>query len=202
MITEAYPLQWPLGWKRTSHPGPSSFGYAGNKPTIHRATQELLRQIQLLPGTNIVVSSELRVRKDGLPVSGQRQPTDPGIAVYFTLDNEQKVIACDTYDRCGCNIWAVAKTVDALRGIQRWGASELLTRAFSGFKALPQQASPSSVRAWYEILEVAPECTIQELKVAYRQKVKRYHPDRVGENEYFLSIQQAYQQGLIACQVC
>ena len=60
MITEAYPLQWPLGWKRTSHPGPSSFGYADNKPTIHRATQELLRQIQLLPGTNIVVSSQLR----------------------------------------------------------------------------------------------------------------------------------------------
>ena len=198
MSTKAYPLQWPLGWARTAHPKPSHFGLGSNKPTIHRATQELLRQLRLLEGGNVVISSDLRLRKDGLPVSSQRPPDDSGVAVYFTLNNEQKVIACDSYDRCGCNLWAIAKTVDALRGIDRWGASELLNRAFSGFKTLPQQAGPSTATTWYEILDIPASCTLEELKAAYRKQVKRYHPDRIGDNDYILLIQHAYQQGLSA----
>ena len=93
MITEAYPLQWPLGWARTAHPATSHFGSAGSNPTIHRATQELLRQLRLLKGNNVVISSDLRLRKDGLPVSSQRPPDVSGVAVYFTMNDEQKVIA-------------------------------------------------------------------------------------------------------------
>lgn len=198
MITKAHPLQWPTGWQRTKRPRPSSFGYDGNKPSIHRATQELRREMKLLKGKNLVISSNLRLRKDGLPISSQREPDDSGIALYFTLDDEQKVIACDSYNRAGCNIWAIAKTVNALRGIDRWGASELLTRAFTGFKALPEQAGSSTAhtKAWYELLKVAPDCSVDELKTAYRTLVKRYHPDRIGDNDYFLVIQDAYQHAM------
>lgn len=200
MITEAYPLQWPTGWKRTKRPKPSSFGSDGNKPSIHRATQELRREMKLLKGKHLVISSDLRLRKDGLPISSQRQPDDPGVALYFTLDGEQKVIACDSYNRAGCNIWAIAKTVNALRGIDRWGASELLTRAFTGFKALPAQGVATTAKTWYDTLKVSPDCSVRELKAAYRELAKRYHPDRIGENDYFYVVQDAYEKGLLARQ--
>lgn len=33
---------------------------------------------------------------------------------------------------------------------------------------------------WYEILEVSPNATVDEVKVAHRDKIKQYHPDRVS----------------------
>jgi cytochrome c5 len=47
------------------------------------------------------------------------------------------VIACDSYSTVRANMRAVGATVEALRAIQRHGATSLLERAFTGFAALP-----------------------------------------------------------------
>jgi curved DNA-binding protein CbpA len=33
----------------------------------------------------------------------------------------------------------------------------------------------------HELLDVSPECTIEEVKAAYRRKIRTYHPDRMDD---------------------
>jgi DnaJ-class molecular chaperone len=47
-------------------------------------------------------------------------------------------------------------------------------------------------------LGVAPECSEDELKAAYRKAVKASHPDHGGNSEAFINVQNAYER---ACQV-
>lgn len=101
MVTEAYPLQYPNGWKRTKRPERSRFGSWKEKPSIHKATQKIVEEMRLFGGTNLIISTDLKLRLDGLPYSNQKQPDDQGVAVYFTYQKEQKVIACDSFDKMG-----------------------------------------------------------------------------------------------------
>ena len=188
MITEAFPLQYPNGWKRTPKPQPSRFGSWNDKPSIHKATQKIISEMKLFGGTNLIISSNLKLRQDGLPYSSQKQPNDQGVAVYFTYQKEQKVIACDSFDKIGCNLWAIAKTIEAMRGIDRWGCSEIITKAFTGFTALPE----STQNDWWQILEVEPTANDEEIKTAYRRLAKKYHPDIAGNDTHFKKIKEAY----------
>jgi len=46
---------------------------------------------------------------------------------------------------------------------------------------------------YYSILGVLPTATLDDIKSAYRRRVKQYHPDRFGEDSApFLRIQEAY----------
>ncbi|SHG91306.1 DnaJ domain-containing protein [Ornithinibacillus halophilus] len=44
----------------------------------------------------------------------------------------------------------------------------------------------------YEVLGVSPDATIEEIKKAYRNKAKIYHPDVGGNPDEFIHIQRAY----------
>jgi DnaJ-class molecular chaperone len=35
--------------------------------------------------------------------------------------------------------------------------------------------------AWYDVLTVSPDASDEEIKTAYREKIKLYHPDRVAD---------------------
>ncbi len=51
--------------------------------------------------------------------------------------------------------------------------------------------------SYYEILEIQPDADIATIKAAYRRMVKKYHPDKVGNNAVnyalFRSVQEAYE---------
>ncbi len=115
-MTDAYPLSWPAGWPRTEYPKRAAF-----KTTGGRSMQNLLNQLQLMKASNLVISSNVMLRLDGLPYANQRRPDDPGVAVYFTLKGEQQCIPCDRWDLVDHNIHAIGLTVEALRGLERWG---------------------------------------------------------------------------------
>lgn len=34
-------------------------------------------------------------------------------------------------------------------------------------------------RTWFEVLDVTPSATVEEIKAAYRERARQYHPDRV-----------------------
>jgi len=193
-MIEAYPLQWPTGWKRTEYPEHSRFGSWNRKPTIADATLKSHEEIRMLGGSDGIISSNVELRRDGLPYSGRKEPKDRGVAVYFKWDGQDIVIACDSYDLVGCNLWAVAKTIEAMRGIDRWGCSDLLNRAFTGFKALPEQGTTTK-RDWWVVLDVEKDALFEEIRMSYKSKAKFNHPDTpTGDKERFQEINEAYEE--------
>lgn len=191
-MIDAYPLQWPPGWPRAKYTSYSKFG----EFTFERMRMEVLRELGLLKATEIVISSNLRLRQDGFPYSDQRQPEDVGIAVYFKLNGEGQCIPCDKWHKVEDNLRAIVKTIEALRGIERWGAKEMVNAAFRGFKALPSSTivTPYQSRLWYDVLEVQPNASAEVIKAAYRQKLLKHHPDHGGEVAAFNEVQKAYKE--------
>jgi hypothetical protein len=133
----------------------------------------------------VVLSTDLRLRQDGDPYMSQRQPDDQGVAVYFEYKDRPMVFACDRWDLIHDNIHAIGKTIEALRGIERWGASDMLDRAFTGFTALEYLPG----EGWRVVLEMGDSwgktdgilLTIAEQH--YRILAKAAHPDHGGSNE-------------------
>ena len=166
-----YPLHWPEGWPRTAahRRKPAPF-----KVTPAQARDEMLRELQLLGARDIHISSDQRLNRDGSLSAQRYQLIDPGVAVYFTRKGTDVVLACDQYTDLHDNIRAIGKTVEALRGIERWGASDMLDRAFTGFTAL---AAPEQ---WWQVLGVDPCATMDEIDVAWRLLMQTAHPDRKG----------------------
>jgi hypothetical protein len=121
------------------------------------------------------------LRRDGLPYADAGEPKDPAVAVYFTHGKRQLVIACDSYTKVRWNMRACGATVEALRTIQRHGATELLERAFTGFAALPPKGGLAE--PWYATLGVAPTATLDEAKAAFLALARKHHPDTGGDAE-------------------
>lgn len=204
MTIPAYPLQWPAGWRHTAASwrerarfgkasrGRDGGGWNPGRPlTIGEAVERVRKQLAMMgiADDDLVISSNLVLRLDGLPRSNQREPMDPGVAVYWidaaAAGQATRCMAIDRYDRVADNLAAVAATVEAMRAIERHGGAVVLERAFAGFAALPGPASED----WREVLE--PE----DPEGSYRRLRSRYHPDREGGNvEQFQRVQRAFEQ--------
>jgi hypothetical protein len=192
----AYPLQWPAGWPRATSRKRAKFGtgervhsqYGGSwiskkSLTISEATRRVMTELRALgvrDGRSII-SANLELRNDGLPRSGQREPADPGVAVYWQRGGEpQKVMAIDLYDRVADNLAAVAATLNAMRAIERHGGAQILERAFTGFDALP---APGAAPHWSEVLKCARDASAADIDRAWRAAAKAAHPDAGGSHE-------------------
>lgn len=191
-MTEAYPLQWPNAWPRSKYQQNAQF-----KVTMGEAVEHLYNELDRLGASDVVVSSNMRLRLDGKPYAEQRRMDDEGVAVYFTLNGEQQCIPCDKWTTVKDNVRAIGLTVQALRSLERWGAKEMVNAAFRGFKALPETAivTPYTKRPWHEVLEVAPTASPEVIKASYRQKMLKAHPDHGGSMEEFQEVQNALREG-------
>lgn len=169
----AFPLHWPQGWPRVKHRAPAAFGLS-----LGDARDHLTNELKRMGARYIVLSSNLALRQDGLPYANQRQPEDPGVAVYFQWRGKQMTFACDRWSKVEHNIRAIGKTIEALRGVERWGASDMMERAFSAFEALPPPSSPVAPSCW-DILGIEPG-TRADADAAYRRRAKTEHPDQGG----------------------
>ena len=182
-MAEAFPLHWPEGWPRTKNPQSSRFDVS-----FAAARDGLMEQIRMLGGRYVVLSSNIELRRDGLPYANQPEPADKGVAVYFEWKGKQHVLACDRWNRIKDNMRALEKTVEAMRGIERWGASTMLERAFSAFVALPPAGDRK--RSWREVLGFPPGAKPDRygIDIAYRHKVKKAHPDAGGSSDAFTDL--------------
>lgn len=186
----AYPLAWPAGWERTRSPQRSRYA----DRSLAQARNELMLEVQRLGGRKLIISTNVELKLDGMPKSGRRQPDDRGVAVYFDYKNRPVSFACDKWTSVEDNIWAICLTIQAMRQIERSGASELLDRAFRGFDALPGPVATS----WWEVLGITQNAGIDEIKTAYRNLVRLHHPDVSGEREKFEQVQAAYEAAVVA----
>lgn len=193
-MVEAYPLHYPNNKSRTPNSKRIRSRFKSGL-TTEKAQRALHLQLERLKASNIVVSTNMPLRKDGGFYSSAREPDDPGVAVYFIYKEKQKCFACDKYDYLRDNIWAIAKTIEAIRGIERWGTGEMVDQAFAGFDALPD---PSQVgkKYWWEILNVSKSASKDEIRKAYITLAQEKHPDKGGDADNFSELSEAYSRGM------
>ena len=185
----AFPLSWPINVPRSRVPRTSAFG----KRSIGDARDALLRELKLLTASRIVISSNLRLRQDGLPVSAQSQPQDVGVAVYFRLGEQSICLPCDAWSKVEHNLWAIAKDIEAQRGRMRWVVGSV-KQAFAGYAALPERAEAES--CWV-VLGIAPGSSAAVITAARREKAKTAHPDvEGGSNEKMQRLNRACEEAL------
>ncbi len=148
---------------------------------MDRVTARLLNELELLRASRVVVSTNIELRRDGLPYSNQRTPEDRGAAVYFTFKGQPRVLACDRWNRVEDNLYAIAMDINAQRGRIRWGVGSV-EQAFAGYTALPAPGG-SGAATWYQVLGVAHDAPFDVAKEAYLRESKLCHPDNGGSHE-------------------
>jgi hypothetical protein len=186
----AFPLYWP-----TEHPRATRRREARFLLDFSTARTKLLHELDLLRARAVVLSSNVPVRRDGLPGAPDREPVDPGVAVYFTRKEHSYVIACDQFSRVRWNLRAIGATIEALRSIERNGTTSMLEQAFSGFAQLPPPP-----KDWREIFGLPLNYTPDKdaLQALYLTLVKKHHPDLGGDSARMAEINAAYADALRA----
>ena len=187
--TRAYPLYWPEGWPRAQGNQIKRARFGDH--SVAEGRRILSDQVRLFGGMDLIISSNLELRLDGNPRSNQKQPADRGVAIFFKRQGQNMALACDIYTTVEDNLWALCRTLDALRQIERDGSPSLINRAFKGFAQLPDP----DARNWWEVLGVDMRATNEEIRKAYSDLARRYHPDNkvTGNADLFRQVQQAYE---------
>lgn len=192
----AFPLCWPDGWARTKYRASSPY-----KVTTDVAIEDLLAGIRTMGGRDIIVSSNVPIRRDGTMYRGDHSDqriSDPGVAVYWTMPHpktrqlEPKVIPCDHWHTVRENVRALGMAVDYIRGLKRCGAGEIMDRAFGGFARLPESTADDP----WSVLGVKRTATRQQLSERLRELTRTEHPDHGGSTERFARITRAYHEAL------
>jgi hypothetical protein len=207
---QRFPLSWPSGWKRTPA-GARRRGRFTKRDTVYsshvdaqgrRTSWQQSKPLsvsdaifkRLLPELSrlgvrdgdIIVSSNMPTRLDGLPYSNAKEPSDPGVAVYFQMGKKPRVLACDTWDRVADNLAAVAAHIEAIRAIDRYGVGTI-EQAFAGYAALPAQASP-----WWTVLEFETRpASWEDVKARHTRLWQKHHPDAGGNHDTIAKINAA-----------
>ncbi len=173
-----YPLQWPKGWPREGCKDKGLF-----KTTLAASLNALRTEVTRLGGTDLVLSSNCTLGLDN--------PKDSGVVAYFMLEKKQVAIPCDRWQRVEHNVKAIALTVEAMRGMNRWGAKHMIRAMFQGFAALPAPSREST--AWWDVLEVKSDSPADVITANYKRLAKVHHPDTGGTAEKMAKINAAYE---------
>lgn len=173
---EPWPLTWPIGWTRRRHAARAKFGRKGMGESRSVANDRLRDELRQLGAERVLVSSNIPCRRDGSADFSSCEPDDHGVAVYFQIKGEPRVLACDKWDRVSDNMVAISKHVEAIRGQLRWGVGSV-EQAFGGYKALPAVGARAD---WHVVLGVAPGASWETITERRRQLLEQHHPDRVG----------------------
>lgn len=140
---------------------------------------------------DVVISSNIPLRNDGLPMSGRTAPTDTAIACYFKREGRPFVIACDHWLRTEQNMAGLAFVIQSLRTMERHGSPQLFEHALGGFKQL---AAHEANESWWRVLGVESDATPDTVAAARMRLLEQHHPDRGGDHERAASINAAYER--------
>lgn len=192
---KAYPLSWPEHWKRTE-----KWQQKNGKPpfqTVHfnADLKSVIWQLKKMGASQIVITSDLPLRNDGVPYADARCD-DPGIAVWYVMKGKEHVIACDRWRSAQLNLSAIKRTLEAMRMMDRYGCATMVEKAFAGFAALPPAGATSESVVeeppppnWRDVFDV-PMVFEEQLgkaelldfvKLRYKKYIAAAHPDAGGD---------------------
>lgn len=174
----------------------------------------LLEEVDRLGGRQLVIEVDVReqdLKLDGTLRANAREAASPAVVVAFeTSKHGPMLYRCDTfvapYSWQGKdwhqNVRAIALTLQALRAVDRYGATET-GQQYAGFKAIgggtpmPGPTAKPITRdvAKRVIYDAAREIRIDadmvDLGSAYRWAIRATHPDAGGTREAFDRVQAA-----------
>lgn len=190
---QRFPLAWPAHRPRKAAGARKSgkFSADGRPVTMAVAVDRLDQELNRLGALYPVLSTNVELRLDGRPRSGQGNPSDPGACVYFSLQGKPFALACDTYTDVAQNVAALAAHLDHTRGIERHGVASA-AESLEAFSALPPPSGATSqaTRGWRDVLGFAPtfpagyatEDALTLIGVRYRERAGKAHPDNGGSD--------------------
>jgi hypothetical protein len=158
-----------------------------------RARDQLVAELSRLDATNVIVSTNVGLRQDGLPYADNRQIADPGIAVYFTWKKRPMVMARDKFRSVAGNIRSLTLAIEAIRQLERHGGSFMMEKAFQGFIAI---APPNWKKPWRQVFGVGSDWhgSIAEVTALYREKARNRHPDAGGSDALMAELNVAFDE--------
>jgi hypothetical protein len=191
-----HPLDWPEDQPVTPDHGRSFGQYT---VSLNVARKDLVAELDRMKAQHVVISTNLPLRKDGYPRSNARLGgKSPGVAVYWTRDGSDYVVACDQYDTVRSNMRAIGLTIHHLRRLEAAAPAFLADRAYKGFARLPEKSSAEGSRWWRQVLNLQHQdaVTVEDVKKAYRRLVRICHPDHGGSNHQMAALNNARREAL------
>jgi hypothetical protein len=185
----AFPLAWPVGKPRTpaAQRKGGKFRSSGRELTVAVAAARVEDELQKLGARWPLISSNVELTLSGRPRSGQREPDDRGVCVYFQMGGKPYAMACDRYTTVADNLAAVAAHIDATRAIERHGVATA-AETLQAFQAL---AAPGAAH-WTATLGLSrDQATPDAIKAAHRRLLAGAHPDQGGSHDRMAEINAA-----------
>jgi hypothetical protein len=147
--------------------------------------------------------TERDIRLDGLP-RANATPESPRVRISFEHpDLGALQYPCDTYSHWQDNLRAIAKTLEAQRAMDRYGATRR-NQQYAGWQQLPpggaaMQTAMTVEQAAAFINDAAGRPTVNKdligiadnARLAYRSAAAKLHPDRGGDASKFNLLQEA-----------
>jgi hypothetical protein len=203
---------WPAGQPKTAYNGRQSAALF--KSTFADTLDKLEYELSRLDAVDVVM--RLAVENADLTNRGRLKNTDkqlgfPGVVLNYLARQwrgGQRIetpyeLANDTYVTWKANLRGIALTLEALRGIDRWGAARR-GQQYTGFSALPPgDGAPPPAEVWttqraasflaeHSGFSVSAILADAEVRTeAHRRAVRRLHPDRGGDHEDMLRLTRA-----------
>lgn len=180
----AFPLTWPAGFPRSKWREHGKF-----KTALPNAIKNVQTSLKLFASDSgkalkgLVISSNVTL--------GVSDPSDPGVAVWFTWDGLQVCIPVDRYHSVASNLQAIHHILEARRVELRHGTLALVRATFQGFLALP---APEGAKSWREVLgwpATGPQPSATELDTLYRKAASAAHPDKGGSDAAMAEVNRA-----------
>jgi hypothetical protein len=186
-------IDWPPEFERTPpkdrEPYPNGF-----RVTRSTAFQNVLGELATWDGvTDVQLDSgaEHQKRNPNKPYANASFE-DPGVVVRFTKDAEEMAAACDRWDNPRDNAQDLYHYLHETRMQEQRGTvtgqSEYeKLRLPSGNEDVAVAADPPA----HITLGVSPDASADEVRDAYREKLKTVHPDQGGDTEALKRLKRA-----------
>jgi hypothetical protein len=133
---------------------------------------ELEYEVDQLGGRDIVIGvglGEYDIRQDGAPRANARPMSHPGVEISFDSRYGRLTYATDVFTDWRDNVRAVAKGLEALRAVERWGVAKR-GQQYAGFALLT--AGPGQEELGRQLVERHGGVT---------EALRATHPDTGGD---------------------
>lgn len=185
-MATAFPLSWPEGFPRATRRDTGKF-----KTSLAGALENVRTSLRLF-GTDagravaeVVMSSNVTL--------GVAKPADPGVAVWFIWDGEQRCIPVDRYSTVEANLQAIHHIVEARRVELRHGTLALVRASFKGFTPA---LLPPKARTWRDVFGAVGPYTAEMVEMRFRELARTRHPDAGGSSEAMAELNTARSEAL------